>query len=215
MTAEKWSNNNFRIYPTPPRVKKNWHFIIIYLFFRYFWTIHPACVQQFVVGDFQRREARRKVKDMEDKEAAKAVFASRMAFPFPPHPIYPNQHHPHQLPPPQQHHQVNMMYHHQGYHPRLSNPSVQLRTLNHRAEVLNGNGNQPIGDRIPLIPNSMHMNSTTREQHRYQPYYHPAPNHRQMAPVRPDRKLRDLEAAPPNVTVNSLGLFIRNGPLRR
>ena len=183
---------------------------MIYLFFRFFWTIHPACVQQFMIGDFQRREARRKVKDMEDKAAAKAVFVSRMAFPFPPHPMYPN--HPHHMRPPQQHHHVNMMYHHQGYHPAVPG---QLQALNHRAEVLNGTANQPIRARIPLMPNPMHMNSTTREQHRYQPYYHPASNHRQIAPARTDRKLRDLEVAPPNVTVNSLGLFVRNGPLRR
>ena len=163
-----------------------------------------------MIGDFQRREARRKVKDMEDKEAAKAVFASRMAFPFPPHPMYPN--HPHHMRPPQQHHHVNMMYHHQGYHPAVPG---QLQALNHRAEVLNSTANQPIRARIPLMPNPMHMNSTTREQHRYQPYYHPASNHRQIAPARTDRKLRDLEVAPPNVTVNSFGLFVRNGPLRR
>ena len=185
---------------------------MIYLSFRFFWTIHPACVQQFMIGDFQRREARRKVKDMEDKEAAKAVFASRMAFSFPSHPMYPRQHHPHQILPPQQHHHVNMMYHHQGYHPGVPD---QIQALNQRAEVLNGNGSQPIRGRMPLMSNSIHTNITTREQHRYQPYYHPVSNLRQMAPVRPDRKLRDLEEAPPNVTVNSLGLFIRNGPLRR
>ena len=177
-------------------------------FFRFFWTIHPACVQQFMEGDFQRREARRKVKEMEDKQAAKAMYASRMGLHFPNSALFP-YHQPHP-----QHHHGNMVYPHHGYHFRVPNPTDQLQALNYQADVLNGAGVPQIRGRVPLMPN-MAMNPTTREQHRYQPYYHPSSSHRQMAPLRSDRKLCDLEETPPNVTINSLGLFVRNGPIRR
>ena len=145
---------------------------------------------------------------MEDKEAAKAMFASRMGLHFPTHHMYP--HHP----PPVQHHHGNVMYPHHGYHFRVPTPTDQLQALNHQAEVLNGAGVQPIRGRVPLMPH-MAMNSSTREQYRYQPYYHLPSSQKQMAVLRPNRKLCDLEEAPPNVTVNSLGLFVRNGPIRR
>ena len=231
--------------------------LFLILFYRYYWSVHPACLEMFKMGNFCRKEAKKRVKMVEHRQKMEALAAASQNLimrphfqPFPGHiqdlqhpgaiqrpgypgaiqrPGYPGVIHgvpPHSaLPRPTMHHQQTIMPYNNGRHPMQEVHNLQLQLQRQQGLNKNRMPSEQTGI-AQVLQHGRPQPSATRGPH-YHPYQRPqpqmpsmqAPRHHAVPPrgvIKPDRKLLEMEAPPPNVTVNSLGLFVRtkqNPPL--